>query len=132
MKHYDLKKQPDTLTIIGGGYIACELAHFFGALGTKINIIQHKDVLIPNEDEEVSEKFTQVFSKKYNVYVGHETEQVSKNNDSNQFHVVAKHNSGKSLELLSGHLLIAAGRIPNSDTLDLEKTGVKISERGLR
>ena len=71
-----LKKQPHTLTIIG--YIACELAHFFGALGTKINIIQHKDVLIPNEDEEVSQKFTVVFSKKYNVCVGDEIEYVSR------------------------------------------------------
>jgi len=126
-----LKKQPHTLTIIGGGYIACELAHFFGALGTKINIIQHKDVLIPNEDEAVSQKFTEIFSKKYNVYVGYETEYVSRENDNNTFHVVAKEDiSGKSLELVSDQLLIAAGRIPNSDTLDLEKTGVKLGEKG--
>jgi mycothione reductase len=95
-----LKKQPHTLTIIGGGYIACELAHFFGALGTKINIIQRKKVLIPNEDEEVSQKFTEIFSKKYNIYVDYETEYVSRENDtnnSNKFHVVAKqHASGES------------------------------------
>src|ERR671939_499766 len=47
-----LNKQPKVLTIIGGGYIACELAHFFGALGTKISIVQTSDVLIPDEDEE--------------------------------------------------------------------------------
>ena len=125
-----LKKQPHTLTIIGGGYIACELAHFFGALGTKINIIQRKKFLIPNEDEEVSQKFTEIFSKKYNIYVGYETEYVSRENN-NEFHVVAKEDtSGKSLELVSDQLLIAAGRIPNSDTLDLEKTGVRIGEKG--
>ena len=124
-----LKKQPHTLTIIGGGYIACELAHFFGALGTKINIIQRKKFLIPNEDEEVSQKFTEIFSKKYNIYIGYETEYVSREN--NEFHVVAREDtSGKSLELVSDQLLIAAGRIPNSDTLDLEKTGVKIGEKG--
>ena len=124
-----LKKQPHTLTIIGGGYIACELAHFFGALGTKINIIQRKKFLIPNEDEEVSQKFTEIFSKKYNVYVGYETEYVSREN--NKFHVVAKEDtSGKSLELESDQLLIATGRIPNSDTLDLEKTGVSVGEKG--
>jgi mycothione reductase len=125
-----LKKQPHILTIIGGGYIACELAHFFGALGTKINIIQYKDVLIPNEDEEVSQKFTEIFSKKYNVCVGYETEYVSREND-NKFHVVAREGiSGKSLEIVSDQLLIAAGRIPNSDTLDLEKTGVRVGEKG--
>ena len=123
-----LKKQPHTLTIIGGGYIACELAHFFGALGTKINIIQRKKFLIPNEDEEVSQKFTEIFSKKYNIYVGYETD-VSRENS--EFHVVAKEDtSGKSLELVSDQLLIAAERIPNSDTLNLEKTGVRVNEKG--
>lgn len=124
-----LKKQPHILTIIGGGYIACELAHFFGALGTKINILQHKEVLIPSEDEEVSQKFTEIFSKKYNVCVGYETEYVSREND-NKFHVVAKEGiSGKSLEIVSDQLLIAAGRIPNSDTLDLEKRGSGLVKR---
>jgi dihydrolipoamide dehydrogenase len=58
-----LKKQPGVLTIIGGGYIAAELAHFFGSLGTKINIIQRRDVLVHDEDEEVARKFTELFSK---------------------------------------------------------------------
>ncbi|MDQ3872086.1 MAG: NAD-binding protein [Thermoproteota archaeon] len=44
-----MKKQPSILTIVGGGYIAFELAHFYGILGTKINIIQRNDVLVPRE-----------------------------------------------------------------------------------
>src|SRR6187200_2933445 len=129
-----LNKQPKVLTIIGGGYIACELAHFFGALGTKINIIQTREVLIPDEDEEISKKFTEIFSKKYNVYLGYETTFVSKdnnnNNNSSKFNVIAKNASGKQIQLDSDELLIAAGRIPNSDRLDLEKTGVKINKKG--
>jgi dihydrolipoamide dehydrogenase len=148
-----LRKQPKVLTIIGGGYISCELAHFFGALGTKINIIQRDNVLIPSEDEEISEKFTKVFSKKYNVNLSCEVEFVSKrhrndygddyvhdsdtatrshyaDNDDSIFQVLVKDSSGKSKELLSDQLLVAAGRIPNSDTLDLEKTGVKVNKRG--
>jgi mycothione reductase len=131
-----LNKQPKVLTIIGGGYIACELAHFFGALGTKINIIQTREVLIPDEDEEISKKFTEIFSKKYNVYLGYETMFVSKennknnNNNSSKFHVIAKNASGKQIQLDSDELLIVAGRIPNSDRLDLEKTGVKINKKG--
>jgi mycothione reductase len=124
-----LKKQPRTLTIIGGGYIACELAHFFGTLGTRINIIQHRDLLIPNEDEEVSRKFTEIFSKKYTIHLGYETESVSKNKD--EFHVTAKKSvSGESTEVVSDQLLIASGRVPNSDTLDLEKTGVRVNMNG--
>ena len=107
------------------------MAHFFGALGTKINIIQIEDVLLPNEDEDISQNFTQFFSKKYNVFLGYETEYVSKINDngSKKFYVQAKKKS-ESLELVSDQLLIAAGRMPNSDTLNLDKTGVEVDDKG--
>jgi mycothione reductase len=132
-----LKKQPRVITFIGGGYITCELAHFFGSLGTEINIVQLGDALIPNEDEEISKKFTEVFSKKYNVYLGYETESVSKrkrdsdNDADSTFQIIAKNsNNQKSLELESDQLLLAVGRIPNSDILDIEKAGVKVDEKG--
>jgi mycothione reductase len=128
-----MKKQPRTLTIIGGGYIAAELAHFYGMLGTKINIIQRNNVLVPSEDEEVSKRFTEIFSKKYNVYVGYNTESVSKsgNGGGDMFRASAKQrSSGKKIEVESDQLLVATGRVPNSDTLDLEKTKVRTGERG--
>lgn len=123
-----LKKQPRALTIIGGGYIAAELAHFFGSLGTKINIIQRHDVLVPDEDEEVARKFTEVFSKKYSVHLGYSAESVSKS--GGVFNIVANNSSGKKIKVESDQLLIATGRTPNSDTLDLEKTGVKTNGKG--
>jgi mycothione reductase len=66
-----LRQQPRILTFIGGGYITCELAHFYGSLGTEINIIQLRYILIPYEDKEISQKFTEVFFKRYNVYLGY-------------------------------------------------------------
>ena len=73
----------------------------------------------------------QFFSKKYNVFLGYETEYVSKINDngSKKFYVQAKKKS-ESLELVSDQLLIAAGRMPNSDTLNLDKTGVEVDDKG--
>lgn len=123
-----LKKQPRALTIIGGGYIAAEFAHFFGSLGTKISIIQRRDVLVPNEDEQVAKTFTEVFSKKYDVYLGYDAESVSKSDKV--FHVIARNSSGKKIEVESDQLLVATGRTPNSDTLDLDKTGVRTDGRG--
>jgi len=73
-----LKKQPKTLTILGGGYIAAELAHFYGALGTKINIIQRNKCMVPGEDDEIKEKFTEIFKKKYNVLTGFNANEVRK------------------------------------------------------
>jgi mycothione reductase len=123
-----LTKQPRVLTIIGGGHIAAELAHFYGALGTKINIIQHRSVLMPREDIEVAEKFTELFSKKYKLYLGYNTEHISKQGDT--FSIRARNSSGSAIDLESDQLLVAVGRVPNSDTLDLEKTGVKTEEKG--
>jgi mycothione reductase len=143
-----LKKQPGNLTIIGGGYICCELAHFFGSLGTKINIIQIQNKLIPTEDEDISKKLTEIFSKKYNVYLGYSTKSVStvksysmdtvqnnkeimKNDKSKIYKVKARNNrTGSTINVESDQLLIASGRIPNSDTLDLGKTGVKLDDKG--
>ena len=126
---FQIKKQPRTLTIIGGGYIACELAHFFGSLGTEVNILQRRDKLVPGEDEEVSQKFTEIFSKKYNVYLGYEATSVSKGvRDNDKIHVNAmkKDKSAEEpLDLVSDQLLVAVGRIPNSDTLIYIKLACK-------
>jgi len=124
-----LIKQPRVLTIIGGGYVAAELAHFYGALGTEINIVQRRDLLLPDEDEEIAAKFTELYSKKYKIYLSYNTENVSKNDGI--FHVRAKNSSsGKVIELESDQLLVATGRVPNSDTLNLSRTGVKADETG--
>ncbi|MDR4492007.1 MAG: dihydrolipoyl dehydrogenase [Candidatus Nitrosocosmicus sp.] len=130
-----LKKQPQVLTIIGGGYVACELAHFFGSLGTKINIIQRNKLLIPQEDEEISQKFTEVFSRKYNIHLGYNTESVLKNNNTdsnnaNTFHTVAKNSSGEILEIDSDQLLVSTGRTSNTESLGLDKSGIKVNEKG--
>ncbi|MBI2657973.1 dihydrolipoyl dehydrogenase [Candidatus Woesearchaeota archaeon] len=98
-----LKKQPKTMTILGGGYIAAELAHFYGALGTKINIIQRGKFLIPNEDEEISKKFTELFSKKYNVLTEHTTIKASKK--GKKFVAVAEGKKQKK-KIISDALLV--------------------------
>ena len=122
-----LKKQPKTMTILGGGYIAAELAHFYGALGTKINIVQRSKYLIPNEDEEVSAMFTEIFSRKYNVLTDYNATKVSKKGKN--FIVVAK-NKKSNKKIISDALLVAAGRIPNTDILDVKKGNVDINEKG--
>ncbi|CAN5891240.1 dihydrolipoyl dehydrogenase [soil metagenome] len=131
-----LRKQPRILTFIGGGYIASELAHFFGNLGTEIHIIQRNNMLMPNEDKEISQKFTKIFSKKYNIYLGYTAESISKNEDKESkngeepFKVVAKNSSGKVLEIKSDQILVSVGRNPNTVDLNLDKTEVNVNENG--
>mgnify|MGYP001606045014 CR=1 FL=1 len=126
-----LTKQPKSLTIIGGGYIAAELAHFYGALGTKISIIQRRDVLIPNEDREIAEEFTKIFSKKYDVFLNSDAIKVSKKNKKITTTIKnSNNNKNKLKKIISDKLLVAAGRIPNTDILDVAKTGVKTDKEG--
>jgi len=124
-----ITKQPKVLTIVGGGYIAAELAHFYGALGTKINIVQRNVRLIPREDEEISEKFTEIFKKKYNVYLEHTINKAEKKGKNYHVEIERKNGGGKKV-LVSDALLIATGVTPNSDTLDLDKTNVKVNKYG--
>ena len=124
-----LTKQPKSLTVIGGGYIAAELAHFYGALGTKINIIQRRDVLIPNEDREIAEEFTKIFSKKYNIFLNSDAIKVSKKNNKIVTTIKNKKNN-KTKNIISDRLLVAAGRVPNTDILDIAKTAVKVDKKG--
>ena len=122
-----VKKQPKTMTILGGGYIAAELAHFYGALGTQINIIQRGNYLIPNEDEDISAKFTEIFKKKYNIFAGFNAVNVQKN--KNKF-ITTINNKKTTKKLVSGQLLVATGRIPNTDLLDVQKANVDVDEKG--
>src|SRR3989338_826070 len=122
-----LKKQPKIMTILGWGYIAAELAHFFGSLGTKVSIIQRGPLLLPNEDGEIAKTFTSLFSKKYNVVLNHNAVKVEK---KNQKFLVTAQGKNHNKKLVSNHLLVAAGRISNADALDVQKTNVKVDDKG--
>ncbi len=124
-----LDEQPDRLVIIGGGYIATELAHFYGSLGTDISIIEMGDSLVGREDREIYEKFTEIFSEKYDVNLGLKASKVEK--DGDQVKVVAEDKDGDSHEFAGDELLVATGRVPNTDKLELEEnTDIETDDRG--
>lgn len=125
-----LTKQPKTLTIIGGGYISTELAHFFGTLGTNVTIVQRDAFLLPNEDKDVSEAFTPIFSGRHRVFTGHDVVDVRKKGDAIVTTIAPKSGKGEQKAIESDHLLFATGRIPNTDLLDVGKAGVKVDDKG--
>ncbi len=124
-----LTEQPKSMVIIGGGYIAAELAHFYGALGTKITIIETASRLLSSADAEISGKFTEVFGKKYDLLLEHTVQKVSK--EGKLIAVTAQKIGGKGEVVVKAEkLLIAAGRVPNTDILDVAKAGIKVNPRG--
>jgi mycothione reductase len=126
---FDLKEKPDSMVIIGGGYVAVEFAHFFSAVGTKVTIFQRGNRLIPKAEPEISEILQKQLMKRMNIYLNTEVSEVKK--QGNEITVVGKdHRTGKEITQTSQKVFVAAGRKSNADVLKVENTGVKTDPRG--
>jgi len=135
-----LEERPDHLLIVGGGYIAAELAHFFGTFGTEVTIIGRRPNLLPNADEEVAAAFTERYADKFTVHTGHAATVASQEGDTvtveaRPYEYAEDGGSGivedaDPVTVTGDKLLVAAGRRPNTDTLNLDATGVGTDEGG--
>lgn len=122
-----LPKQPKHLVIIGGGYIGTELAHFFGSLGTKITILDRGDALMKAEDSDISKRFTEVYQRRYNIILNSSIKQVRKKGKQITIEYTIRN---KKKTVTGDTLLVATGRKPNTDTLNVNATGVKTNKQG--
>ncbi|MCH7737948.1 MAG: dihydrolipoyl dehydrogenase [Chloroflexi bacterium] len=122
-----LPEQPKKLTIIGGGYIAAELAHFFGALGTEVTIIHRRGLMLREEDTDVSRRFTEVYQRRFNMVLDAQVAGVSSQAGEITVDVTTK--AGKQ-SITSDTLLMATGRVPNTDILEVANAGVELDQRG--
>lgn len=118
---------PNSLIIIGGGVVGCELASFFAAVGVETSIFVRKDRMLGKEDAEIEEVFRTEFSK----HVGTHCHASLKNmvHDGNCFSTTFDTADGEK-KFRAERVLFAIGRVPNSDALDLEKTGVATDDDG--
>jgi mycothione reductase len=123
------KVKPDSLIIIGGGYIAVEYGHFFAAMGTKVTILEMADRLTLAEEPEISELLKKALSRRMEVHTSALAEEVRKGADS-KVAVAVKTSDGEKREFAADRLLVAVGRKSNADLLKLENTGVQIDQKG--
>jgi dihydrolipoamide dehydrogenase len=120
----NLKEQPKSIIVVGGGVIGCEIGQFLNRLGTEVKIVEMLPQLLPLEDEDVSKILQRGFKKeklKFFVGDGIATVEVGENN------VVATLSSGKKVE--AEKMLVAIGRRPYTEGLGLEELGIQ-TERG--
>lgn len=120
--------QPKHLLLLGGGYISCELAHFYGSLGTEITIVQRNARLLPGEDHELADIFTKLYKKRFNVHTGFAAKKVFKKGEV--IHITAENKDGEQLQVNGDQLLVATGIVPNTDALDVAAAGVNTNEHG--
>jgi dihydrolipoamide dehydrogenase len=122
----ELEHQPASLIVIGGGYIGAELGYFFAALGTAVTVINPSDKLLA-EDDDVRELFTREFGKRVTLVSGR-AKRASTTAAGKRVEVEDSDGHRQTVE--AEHILVATGRRPNTDSLNLEATGVGIDERG--
>lgn len=124
-----LTERPDSLIVIGGGYIAVEYGHFFAAMGTKVTILEMADRLVLSEEPEIADALKNELSQRMDIRTGVQAEEVKRSGGSTA--VVVKATKGeRPKEYTAQKVLVAVGRRSNADLLKVENTGVEIDKRG--
>jgi pyruvate/2-oxoglutarate dehydrogenase complex dihydrolipoamide dehydrogenase (E3) component len=123
---FNLEEVPDSMTIIGGGAIGCEMAQAFTRLGSTCTIVQMDDFLIPTGDREAGKLLEDLF-KKEGIEVYNSKKITSANKEGNE--VVLRTEDGLCIK--SEKLLMAAGRKINLSGLELDNADVKYSNRAI-
>lgn len=126
----DIESQPRRLIILGGGYIGCEFAHFFRALGTEVTLVDRADCLL-REDDDVRAIVTRELSRGLDLRMGATASRAWADGDGVALAIapVAGRETAEDTVWADG-ILIATGRRPNTDRLALAATGVELDEAG--
>lgn len=123
-----LKKLPEHLVIVGGGYIGLEFGQMFRRFGSKVTILESGKTLMPHEDEDVCIEMSNIF-KKEGIKVLTSAEVIKLKQAKNNKKVTLKI-KGKEKEISCSHILVAVGRKPQTANLNLESAGVQFNEKG--
>ncbi|GAA1356417.1 mycothione reductase [Catellatospora bangladeshensis] len=118
---------PERLTILGGGFVAAEFAHVFSSFGVAVTVIARSDLLLRREDREVAERFTALAARKWDVRLSRKAVRAERVDGVLRLHLEGP-DGAEVVE--SDELLVAVGRTPNSDLLDLAATGVAVHPDG--
>lgn len=124
----ELEEIPEHLIIIGGGYIGLEFGQMFRRFGSKVTILESGEKLLKREDDEFAEEIAEIL-KKEGVAIRLNSECISAKKKGDQIEVSIECTEG-SPTLTGSHVLVATGRIPNTDTLGLDNIGLKLDKRG--
>lgn len=126
----DLEYIPESLTIIGGGVIGMEFASIFHNLGSKVTVIEFMKQILPPFDSDIAKRLKQTLSKKgIKIITGAAAKEIRQN----EFYEieVTYEIKGKEEKIISSDLLMAVGRAPRVDGLNLEAAGVEYSPKGI-
>ena len=124
----ELRDVPESLLVVGGGYIGLEMGTVYAELGTKVSVVELTDGLLPGADRDLVRPLQHRIAKLFAaIRLG--TKVVSLTDRKDSIEVKFQGSEGESTEKFS-RVLVSIGRRPNSKGLGLENTRVEIDERG--
>ncbi len=125
----ELDQVPKHLLVVGGGYIGLELSQAMRRFGSKVTMIDRNDRLMHREDDDVTEALQKLFQDEgIDSVLNATVKRVSGKSGQSVRMVIEQRGAEKTLE--GSHLLVAAGRSPNTDGIGLELAGVELTNRG--
>lgn len=124
----ELAKVPPHLLVLGGGYVGLEFAQLFRRLGSRVTVIQSAAQLLGHEDQDVADAVATILQEDgIQIHLNSKVEKISR---SRNRITVTFRAAGKSRKAEGTHLLVATGRVPNSDTLNLPAAAIAADTRG--
>ncbi|MFT6982540.1 MAG: dihydrolipoamide dehydrogenase [Crocinitomicaceae bacterium] len=125
----NMQEIPKTMVVIGGGVIGLELGSVFSRLGTKVEVVEFANKIIPTMDGTMSKELTRVLKKEgFKFHLQHKVQKVT--NTGKGVKVVALNKKDEEVTLEAEYCLVAVGRKPFTQGLGLENAGVKLNDRG--
>jgi pyruvate/2-oxoglutarate dehydrogenase complex dihydrolipoamide dehydrogenase (E3) component len=128
----ELDEVPEHLLVLGGGYVGLEFGQMFRRFGSQVTIVQRRGQLLTREDPDVAEEAANILREDgIEILLDTHALRVEQGLDENGDHIQLTVRTSEGERTLSGsHLLVAAGRVPNTDRLNLTAAGVQTDERG--
>lgn len=124
-----LEDIPDSMLVVGGGYIGLELGQVYSALGTEVSVVEMMPQLVPGADPDLIKVLSQRLKKQFKS-VMLETRVAEMNDTGNGVEVSLEGKDGKVTKKTFSKVLVAIGRRPTTEGLGLEKTGVTVNDQG--
>jgi pyruvate/2-oxoglutarate dehydrogenase complex dihydrolipoamide dehydrogenase (E3) component len=125
----ELAELPGHLVVLGGGFIGLEFAQMFRRFGAGVTVVEQADRIAGREDADVAEAITRIL-RDDGIAVHTAMEAASVEAFEGGGVVVRTRCDGQDYTLRGSHLLVSAGRTPNTDSLDLDAAGIETDERG--
>ena len=125
----ELKDIPKKLLVIGGGVIGLELGQVYAALGSKVSVVEFLPTLIPGADQDLVKPLQRKLNKQFeSILLSSKVTAVEPNNDDT-LNVIIENNKGEFREAYN-KVLVAIGRRPNTNLIDIKNTDVSIDDKG--